>query len=100
MPWVNANINYSQSIGYSHYNALEAKVQRRFANVQSLVNYTFGKSTDLNSGYSGVENGPGGGSSVENYYDPSTARGVSGFDLTHFFAWVTVYEFPAGPRKK
>lgn len=101
MPWVNANINYSQSIGYSHYNALEAKLQRRFGKgLQSLINYTFGKSIDLNSGYFGVENGPGGGSSVQNYYDPSTARGVSGFDLTHFVSWVTVYELPAGKGKK
>jgi hypothetical protein len=101
MPWVNANINYSQSIGYSHYDALEAKFQRRFANgLQSLLNYTYGKSTDVSSGYFGVENGPGGGSTVQNYYDQSSARGVSGYDLTHFVSWATVYEFPAGKGKK
>jgi len=101
MPWMNANINYSQSIGYSHYNALEAKFQRRFAKgLQSLVNYTFGKSTDVSSGYFGVENGAGGGSTVQNYYDLTSARGVSGYDLTHFVSWVTVYELPAGKGKK
>jgi hypothetical protein len=101
MPWMNANINYSQSIGYSHYNALEAKFQRRFANgLQSLLNYTYGKSTDVSSGYFNVENGPGGGSTVQNYYDQRNARGVSGYDLTHFLSWVTVYEFPAGKGKK
>jgi hypothetical protein len=101
MPWVNANINYSQSTGYSHYNALEAKFQRRFASgLQSLLNYTFGKSTDVSSGYFGVENGQGGGSTVQNYYNQSSARGVSGYDLTYFVSWVTVYEFPAGKGKK
>lgn len=101
MPWVNANITYSQSTGYSHYNALEAKLQRRFANgLHSIVNYTFGKSTDISSGYFNVENGPGGGSTVQNYYDPRSARGVSGYDITHFLSWLTVYELPAGKGKK
>jgi hypothetical protein len=101
MPWVNANITYSQSTGYSHYNALETRLQRRFANgLHSLVAYTFGKSTDISSGYFNVENGTGGGSTVQNYYDQTTARGVSGYDITHFLSWATVYELPAGRGKR
>ena len=101
MPWVNANITYTQSIGYAHYNALEAKLDRRFSHgLHTLVAYTFGKSTDISSGYFNVENGPGGGSTVQNYYDQSTARGVSGYDITHFLSWATVYEFPAGRGKR
>jgi hypothetical protein len=101
MPWLNANITYTQSIGYSHYNALEAKIQKRFSSgLSSLVAYTFGKSTDISSGYFNVENGAGGGSTVQNYYDPSTARGVSGYDITQFLSWATVYEFPAGRGKR
>ena len=53
MPWVNANINYTQSIGYSNYNALQVRFQRRFSNgLHSLVSYTYGKSIDVSSGYS------------------------------------------------
>jgi hypothetical protein len=101
MPWLNANITYTQSIGYGSYHALESKIQRRFANgLSSLVAYTYGKSTDISSGYFNVENGPGGGSTVQNYYDQNTARGVSGYDITHFLSWATVYEFPAGKGKK
>jgi hypothetical protein len=101
MPWVAANINYSQSIGYGNYNALQVKLQRRFTNgLQSLLSYTWSKSIDVSSGYFNVENGPGGGSSVQNYFDQSTARGVSGYDITHFVSWATVYEFPAGPGKR
>ncbi len=101
MPWVNANITYTLSTGYSNYNALQTKLQRRFANgLHSLLAYTFSKSTDISSGYFNVENGPGGGSSVQNFYDQSTARGVSGYDVTHFLSWATVYEFPAGRGKK
>jgi hypothetical protein len=101
MPWVNPGFTYAQSIGYSHYNALETGIQRRFANgLHSLLSYTWGKSTDVSSGYFGVENGNGGGSAVQNYYDQSTARGVSGYDITHFLSWATIYELPAGHGKR
>lgn len=101
MPWATAGITYAQSIGYSNYNALEAKVQRRFANgLNSLLSYTFGKSIDTSSGFFNVENGPQGGSSVQNYFDLNSARGVSGYDITHFLSWATVYELPAGRGKK
>jgi hypothetical protein len=101
MPWVGANINYTRSIGYSHYNALQTKFQRRFsAGLHTLISYTWSKSTDVSSGYFNVENGPGGGSTLQNYHDPNTGRGVSSYDITHFFSWATVYEFPAGRGKR
>jgi hypothetical protein len=101
MPWVNANITYTLSTGYSHYNALQTKLQRRFANgLHSIASYTFSKSTDITSGYFNVENGPGGGSTVQSFYDQNSARGVSGYDVTHFLSWATVYEFPLGRGKK
>ncbi len=101
MPWVNPGFTYAQSIGYSNYNALEVKVHRRFANgLHSLLSYTWGKSIDVSSGYFGVENGAGGGSVVQNYYDQSTARGVSGYDITYVLSWSPVYELPAGRGKK
>ncbi len=101
MPWVNANITYTQTNGYSHYNAFETKLQRRFANgFHSTLSYTFGKSTDISSGYFNVENGPGGGGTVQNFYDPSTARGVSGYNLTQFLTNATVYELPFGKGRR
>ncbi len=101
MPWVGANINYSKSTGYSRYNALQARFQRRFSGgFQSLLSYTWSKSTDVGSGYFNVENGAGGGSTIQNYYDPSTARGVSSYDVSHFMSWATVYELPAGRGKR
>src|SRR5207247_9093038 len=57
MPWATSGITYAQSIGYSNYHALEAKLQRRFASgLISLLSYTFGKSIDTSSGYFNVEN--------------------------------------------
>lgn len=101
MPWVNANITYTLSNGYSNYHGLQAKLDRKFANgFHTLLSYTFSKSIDVSSGYFNVENGPGGGSTVQNFYDQSTARGVSGYDVTHFLSSATVYELPFGHGKK
>jgi hypothetical protein len=101
MPWVSANINYTTSTGYSNYNALQTRFQRRFSDgLFTLVSYTWGKSIDVSSGYFNVENGPGGGSSIQNFHDPSTARGVSSYDITHFLSWATIYDLPAGRGKR
>jgi TonB dependent receptor len=101
MPWVGAGLNYTQNIGYSNYNALESKFQRRFSKgLSTLVSYTWGKSIDVSSGYFNVENGPGGSATIQNYYDQSTARGVSSYDITHFLSWANVYELPFGRGKR
>jgi hypothetical protein len=101
MPWVGAGLNYTQNIGYSNYNALESKFQRRFSKgLSTLLSYTWGKSIDVSSGYFNVENGPGGSATIQNYYDQSTARGVSSYDITHFLSWATLYEPPFGRGKR
>jgi hypothetical protein len=101
MPWVSAGLNYTTNTGTSNYNALESRFQRRFANGWStLVSYTWSKSIDTSSGYFNVENGPGGSSTIQNYYDKSTAKGVSSYDIPHFLSWATVYELPFGRGKK
>jgi hypothetical protein len=101
MPWVSSNFTYTTNIGYSNYNALESKFQRRFTKgLSSLVSYTWSKSIDVSSGYFNVENGPGGGATIQNFFDPSTARGVSSYDIPHFVSWATVYELPTGKGKR
>ncbi|HKC66446.1 MAG TPA: TonB-dependent receptor [Pyrinomonadaceae bacterium] len=101
MPWVSAGMVYTLNTGYSNYNALETKLQRRFSKGWStLVSYTWSKSIDVSSGYFNVENGAGGGSTIQNFWDQSTARGVSSYDIPHFLSWATVYEVPAGHGKK
>lgn len=101
MPWVSAGLNYTTNTGTANYNALESKFQRRFSSGWStLISYTWSKSIDTSSGYFNVENGPGGSSTIQNYYDPSTARGISSYNIPHFLSWATVYEFPFGRGKK
>ncbi|MBV9435398.1 MAG: TonB-dependent receptor, partial [Acidobacteria bacterium] len=100
MPWVDIN-NYSKSIGNSSYNGLLTRLQHRYSNgLSTLFSYTWSHSIDTTSGYFGVENGPGGGSVVQNFYDLRSARGTSAFDITHFFSWANIYELPAGRGKR
>lgn len=100
VPWAGIN-NYSMSVGTSHYNGLLTRYQHRFSgSLSTLISYTFSKSIDTTSGYFGVENGPGGGSVVENFWDRNLSRGISGFDVTHFLSWANVYELPAGRGKR
>jgi hypothetical protein len=100
MPWVSSRIRYTQSVGYSRYNSFQFKSQRRFSRgLHTLLAYTWSKSIDVSSGYFNVENGDGGSSTVQNYFDQPSARGVSGFDITHFLSWATLYEFPFGKGK-
>jgi len=100
VPWVGAGVNYTLAIGKANYKALETKFQRRFTNGWStLVSYTWGRSRDTGSGYFNVENGPGGSSTIQNFWDQSTAWGVSGYDITHFLSWATLYELPFGKGK-
>jgi len=100
VPFMIANINYAESIGTSRYNALQTKFERRLSNgLQTLVSYTWSKSIDNTSGYFGVEDGAGSRSSVQNFFDPASNEGPSGFDIPHFFSWYTVWDLPIGTGK-
>ncbi len=88
---------YSQSIGYGNYNALEVKFQKRFSRgLLTLFSYTWSKSLDSSSGYFNVENGPGGGSTVQNYFTPALNYGQSAYNIPHLLTWSTVYDLPFG----
>jgi hypothetical protein len=101
VPFMLANLHYTEAIGSSHYNALQTKFERRLTNgLQTLVSYTWSKSIDNTSGYFGVEDGSGSRSSVQNFFDPKSNEGPSGFDIPHFFSWYTVWELPVGTGKR
>jgi hypothetical protein len=97
MPWVVPTWNYSVSKGYSNYNALELKFQKRFSRgLLTLLSYTWSKSLDNSSGYFNVENGSGGGSVVQNFFAPDQNYGRSGYDIPQLLTWSTVYDLPFG----
>ncbi|MCW5982265.1 MAG: carboxypeptidase regulatory-like domain-containing protein [Bryobacteraceae bacterium] len=101
MPIAGGGFFYSRSIGESNYNALQAKLRRRFTNgFETLLSYTWSKSMDNgSSGWFAAENGPGGGAAAQNYHYPDSNRSVSSYDVTHFLSWFSVYELPFGRNK-
>jgi hypothetical protein len=71
----------------SSYNALQVKVEKRFAQgLQFLGHYTYSHAFNYNDDYFSV--------------DPKIAYGPSDFSRNHVFVISTVYELPIGKGKK
>lgn len=99
-PWM-GSFFYDTSNASGNYNGLELKADRRFARgFQALVSYTWSKAIDTgSSGWYSAENGPGGSSAYQNYYDLNGSRSVSSYDIPHFLSVSTSWELPVGPGK-
>jgi outer membrane receptor protein involved in Fe transport len=97
-PWYNTSSFYSTSNGTSDYNALQVKLDRKFSNgLQYLVAYTYSKALGTGgSGLFGVENGPGGFSVWQNYYDLKASRGVLAFSVPQVLTMEGQYALPVG----
>jgi hypothetical protein len=102
-PWphITGMFTYSDDIGMSKYNALQLRLQRRFANdLASTVSYTYSRSIDTSSGWFNAEGGIGGGATVQNYHDIDGNRARSSYDIPHLLTWSTVWELPVGRGKR
>jgi outer membrane receptor protein involved in Fe transport len=92
-----------ENVGQSTYNALEAKLERRFRNgLNLLASYTFSKSlTDADSNYAvpftGFNSNVFG---AQNPYNLRAEKAVSYQDVPHTLVLSYVYELPVGPGKK
>lgn len=100
-PWYQQTPFYGTDRGFSHYNSLQVKLNHHLSNgLQYLVSYTWSKTTDAGgAGWFGVENGPGGSSDLQNYYDINSSRGLSALDIPQDLAISGLYELPAGRGK-
>jgi Carboxypeptidase regulatory-like domain len=83
-------------IGDSQYDALQARLDRRFANgIQMGVSYTLSKST----GIAGNPNSDGAlRINIPEYYDLN--KGLSDFDRTHNLNITSIVELPFGPERR
>ncbi len=92
-----------ENVGQSTYNALEAKVERRFRNgLNLLAAYTFSKTlTDSDSNYavpfSAFASNVFG---AQNPYNLRAEKAVSYQDIPQTFVLSYLYELPAGPGKR
>jgi hypothetical protein len=92
----------NQSYGQSIYHALQAKLERRFANgFNLLVSYTWSKLIDdvgaTTTGFPG-ESFSGGG--LQDYYNLRGERALATFDTPHYLAVNSVWELPFGRNRK
>jgi hypothetical protein len=92
-----------ENVGQSTYNALEAKLERRFRNgLNLLAAYTFSKTlTDADTTFPNftafASNNFG---AVQNPFNLKTEKAVSYQDTPHAVVISYLYELPAGPGKK
>jgi len=101
MPCGRSDYHYSTSTGYANYHALQAELQRRFANgLQALVSYTWSKCLGVSSGWCNVENGTNGGAVTENYFNQSLSYGPCAFDIPQDVTLSADYGLPFGRGKK
>jgi len=78
----------------SNYNALIARLERRFSHGLSFVSgYTFGKSIDTASGLNGTNQ-------AQNVYDLKAERGLSDFDVRQRFVFSSNWQLPFGPGRQ
>lgn len=91
-----------ENLGQSTYNALEAKVERRFRNgLNLLAAYTFSKTlTDADSAFPVLTGFNSNVFGAQNPYNLRGEKALSYQDIPHTFVLSYLYEFPAGPGKK
>ena len=75
----------------SNYNALVARLERRFSGGLSFVaGYTYGKSLDTASGLDGTDQ-------PQNNYNMRAEYGLSDFDMRQRMTFSEVWQLPLGP---
>ena len=86
-----------QPIGWSTYQALQARVQKRFSdNLTFLLSYTFSKTLGLIVGDTFGDPFGGGGQGSLNTYDRNAEKAISPYDQTHVTVLSWTYELPFG----
>ncbi len=96
LPFSATGWNYSESTGVSNYNALQAQYHQRFSNsLTTLVAYTWSKCLSTSNGWFNAENGDL-SDPVEDFFNPSIAYGICGFDTPQELNISGVYNLPFG----
>jgi hypothetical protein len=86
--------------GYSHYQAMNVKLEHRAHDLAGTVIYTWAQSKDDKSAAAGVGATGSGYQGFMNNHDPSLDYGLSDFDVDQRFVASYIYELPFGRGKK
>lgn len=97
-----AILGNSSFFGSSSYNALEAKIEKRFSNGFSLLaSYTWSKLMDnLPASETGFPGGSFGGTGIQDWNNLRAEWAVASFDTPQYFAFSGMYELPFGHGKR
>jgi hypothetical protein len=101
----NSQIEYMEFQGYSNYNSLQTRLEKRFSQgLSALVSFTYGKTLanaidQLASGgdattYQGAKRGP------QNGYDRRSEYGPADFDITYRLNVSAVWQLPFGRGRR
>ncbi len=86
--------------GRSWYDALQAKVERRFGTYQLQANYTWSKSLGMGH-YRQVFGQVGSpGATPQDYYNLDDSKSFTNFDIPHVFNVLSTFDLPFGKGKK
>ena len=91
-----------ENVGQSSYNALQAKLERRFRNgLNLLASYTFSKTlTDADSAFPFFSAFASNNFGAQNPFNLKSEKALSYQDTPHAVVISYLYELPAGPGKK
>ncbi len=92
-------ISWYNPAGFSSYNGLQVKLDRRFDNgLQFLNSFTWSKAIDTNA--QTLDGSNGNQSSVQNVRNLSAERGISNYDQTLVDILSAIYQLPVGRGRR
>jgi hypothetical protein len=96
MPFAAQGWNYSQSTGFSTFEALEAKFQKRWSSgLETIAAFTWEKCLGNSNGDFNAENGSE-GAPYQYFFNAHLSKGLCTYDEPIVISWSTVYQLPFG----
>ena len=86
--------------GHSWYDALQAKVERRFGSMQVLANYTWSKSLGYGHYRNTFSQNGAAGATPQDYYNIPDSKSFVNMDIPHVFNILLSYDLPFGKGKR
>jgi hypothetical protein len=96
VPFAAQGWNYSQSTGFSNFNALESQFNKRFSQgLDTVVAFTFEKCLGDSNGDFNAENGNE-GAPYEYFFNAKLSKGICTFNVPLVFNATALYQLPVG----
>jgi Carboxypeptidase regulatory-like domain/TonB dependent receptor len=98
LPQIDGGIGWFRSAGFSNYNSLQTRVEKRFSRgLTFLASYTWAHALDIASN---ADLGAQNNGDFRDFRNPSQEYGNSDFDIRHRFVFSYLYELPIGHGKR